>query len=86
MKVTGETAIRLAERYGLPIHKRPDANEGYREDIPLEDAQWILNNSDPNLIYVEAEPELVSNATAEIATGKARGLLAGADAGKEGAS
>jgi hypothetical protein len=59
MRVTGDLAIRLAMQYGLPIHKRAAASEGYREDIPLEDAQWIARNSDPELIYVEAEPELI---------------------------
>ena len=71
MRVTGETAIRLAEKYGLPIQKHGDADEGYREDIPLEDAQWILRNSDPDSIYVEADPELVAGITREIATGEA---------------
>ena len=61
MKVTGETAVRLAETYGLPIHKEPDEKEGYRADIPLEDAQWILRHDNPRLIYVEAEPELVES-------------------------
>ena len=42
MRVTGETAIRLAERYGMPIHKHEDAHEGFRADIPLEDAQQLL--------------------------------------------
>ncbi|HZS08758.1 MAG TPA: hypothetical protein VFD58_28240 [Blastocatellia bacterium] len=59
MKVTGETAIKLAMRYGLPIHKEPDEAEGYRADIPLEDAQWIVSHSNHKLIYVEAAPELV---------------------------
>lgn len=75
MRVTGETAVRLAERYGLPIHKHPDGSEGYRQDIPLEDAQWILHNADPDLIYTEAEPELIATITEEIATGQQRVLL-----------
>ena len=70
MRVTGETAIRLAEKYGLPIHKRGDADEGFREDIPLEDAQRILSEGDPELIYAEAEPELIAAVRREIATGK----------------
>jgi hypothetical protein len=69
MRVTGETAIRLAERYGLPIHKQGDAGEGFREDIPLEDAQCILREGDPESIYTEAEPELIAAVTREVATG-----------------
>lgn len=61
MKVTGELAVRLAERYGLPVHKKADEKEGYREDIPLEDAQWILQHDDPEKIFVEAEAELVES-------------------------
>jgi hypothetical protein len=60
MKFTGETAVRLAEKYGLPIQKRADEHEGYRADIPLEDAQAILRDGDPQTIYVEAEPELAA--------------------------
>jgi hypothetical protein len=60
MKYTGETAVRLAEKYGLPIHKRPDEDEGYREDIPLEDAQRMLRNGTAEAIFVEAEPELAA--------------------------
>lgn len=67
MKYTGETAVALAEKYGLPIQKKADEHEGYREDIPLEDAQWILNNGDPDSIYVEAEPELAKTVNEEIA-------------------
>lgn len=63
MKVTGETAVRLAETYGLPIRKEPDEREGFREDIPLEDAQWILRHGEPRSIFVEAEPELVESVT-----------------------
>ena len=69
MRVTGETAVRLAEKYGLPIHRLPDGGEGYREDIPLEDAKAILRRGEPDLIFTEAEPELVSAITEEIATG-----------------
>jgi hypothetical protein len=69
MRVTGETAIRLAERYGLPIHKQRDAGECFREDIPLEDAQRILREGDAELIYAEAEPELIAAVRQEIATG-----------------
>ena len=83
MRVTGETAVRLAERYGLPIHKHPEANEGYREDIPLEDAQWILHNGDPDLIYTEAEPELVATITEEIATGQQSVLWPGKENNQE---
>jgi hypothetical protein len=60
MKVTGEKAVDLAMRYGLPIHKRADAHKGFREAIPLEDAQEILLHGDPESIYTEAEPELVA--------------------------
>ena len=58
MKYTGETAVKLAERYGLPIQKEADESEGARDDLPLEDAQWILNHGDPETIFVNAEPEL----------------------------
>jgi hypothetical protein len=58
MKFTGEIAVRLAEKYGLPIQKKADESEGYRADIPLEDAQWILEHGDPEIIFVESEPEL----------------------------
>ena len=58
MKFTGETAIKLAEKYGLPIHKQADEHEGYREDIPLEDAQTLVRNGKSEVIFVEAEPEL----------------------------
>lgn len=75
MRVTGETAIRLAERFGVPIHKQAGAGEGHREDIPLEDAQWILRNGDPDSIYADAEPEMVSAVVEEIATGESRPLL-----------
>ena len=63
MKVTGETAVRLAETYGLPIRKAADEKEGFREDIPLEDAQWILRHGEPESIFVEAEPEMVELVT-----------------------
>lgn len=63
MKVTGETAVRLAETYGLPVQKEPDEKEDYREDIPLEDAQRILRHGDPQSIFVEAEPKLVEMLT-----------------------
>ena len=66
MKYTGETAVSLAERYGLPINKRADEHEGYRNDIPLEDAQWILNYGDPDSIFVEAEPEMAKTVNEEI--------------------
>ena len=69
MRVTGETAVRLAEKYGLPIHKLPDGSEGYREDIALEDAKAILRGGDPEAIFTEAEPELVSAVTEEMVTG-----------------
>ena len=58
MKYTGDKAIRLAEKYGLPIQKRVDAHEGYRADVPLEDAQWVAIHGDPDSIFVEAEPAL----------------------------
>ena len=70
MRVTGETAIRLAEKYGTPIHKHADAREGRRDDIPLEDAQQILRDGQPELIYADAEPELVAAVTEEVATGE----------------
>lgn len=60
MKVTGEKAVDLAMRYGLPIHKRADATEGYREAVPLEDAQEILRHGDPETIYTEAEPDMIA--------------------------
>jgi hypothetical protein len=63
MRVTGEIAVRLAETYGLPIQKEPDEREGYRADIPLEDAQWILRHGESSSIFVEAEPELVESVT-----------------------
>ncbi|HXG67821.1 MAG TPA: hypothetical protein VNO70_22160 [Blastocatellia bacterium] len=49
----------------MPIHKHPDPREGFREDIPLEDAQWIVSHADPELIYVEAEPELIATVEGE---------------------
>ncbi len=61
MKVTGEKALDLAMRYGLPIYKRADAHKGFREAIPLEDAQEILRHGDPESIYTEAEPELLAS-------------------------
>ena len=73
MRVTGETAIRLAEKYGTPIHKHPDAREGRREDIPLEDAQQLLRDGRAELIYTDAEPELVAAVTEEVATGESAG-------------
>lgn len=63
MKVTGETAVRLAETYGLPIRKEPDEKESFRQDIPLEDAQWILRYGNPQSIFVEAKPELIESVT-----------------------
>lgn len=60
MKATGETAVRLAETYGLPIQKKADEKEGYRQDIPLEDAQWILRHGEPDSIFVESEPEMIA--------------------------
>ena len=66
MKYTGETAVRLAERYGLPVQKQADGEEDYRQAIPLEDAQWILQHGDPNLIFVEAEPEMAEVVNEEI--------------------
>ena len=75
MRVTGETAIRLAERYGLPIHKHEDAHEGFRADIPLEDAQQMLRDGKPELIYTEAEPEQIATVTQEIALGTSGVLL-----------
>jgi hypothetical protein len=33
------------------------------------DAQWILNNADPNSIYTEAELELVAAVMQKVATG-----------------
>ena len=71
MRVTGETAIRLAEKYGTPIHKHADAREGRREDVPLEDAQQLLRDGQAELIYADAEPELVAAVTEEVATGEA---------------
>ena len=75
MRVTGETAVRLAERFGLPIHKCADEREGYREDVPLEDAQRILRGGGHELIYAEAEPELIAAAAEEVATGESRVVL-----------
>lgn len=60
MKFTGEQALELAERFGLPIQKEPDAHEGYRNDVPLEDAQRILKNGDPETIFVEADSEMAA--------------------------
>ena len=42
----------------MPIHKQADGHEGYREDIPLEDAQTLVRNGKSKVIFVEAEPEL----------------------------
>ena len=58
MKFTGEIAVRLAERYGLPVQKEADEQEDYRADIPLEDAHWILKHGDPESIFVEANEKL----------------------------
>ncbi|HWQ32091.1 MAG TPA: hypothetical protein VNQ79_04345 [Blastocatellia bacterium] len=65
MKASGETAVRLARRYGLPIHEEADAHEGPRQDIPLEDALWIVDHADPQSIRVEAEPELIATVITE---------------------
>ena len=61
MKFTGEIAVRLAEKYGLPIQKEAGDTEGDRADIPLEDAQRILQHGNPETIFVEAEPELADS-------------------------
>ena len=81
MRVTGETAIRLAEKYGTPIHKHADAREGRREDIPLEDAQQILRDGQPKLIYADAEPELVAAVIEEVATGESADAVRVVDEG-----
>ena len=81
MRVTGETAIRLAEKYGTPIHKHADACEGRRDDIPLEDAQQILRDGQPKLIYADAEPELVAAVTEEVATGESADAVRVVDEG-----
>ena len=58
MEFTGKVAVALAEKYGLPIQKQTERNEGFRNDFPLKDAQWILDHGDPAAIFVDAEPDM----------------------------
>jgi hypothetical protein len=70
MKVTGEIAVRLAERYGTPIHKEVDQNEGRRESTSRSKTrEWILRHGNPETIFAEAEPELINTVRAERTAG-----------------
>lgn len=54
-KITGEHAIRLAERDGLTLHKHADLTEGYVGGITPDHAREVARE-DPSLVYVIVAP------------------------------
>jgi len=54
-KITGEDAIRIADRDGVTLHKSADPVDGYRSGIGIREARSVFH-AGPGLIYCIVQP------------------------------